>query len=675
MRHSQNPTVTDPPSSPRTLSTFRPSRKSEWLRSALTHHYDPDPGVENEIVVLATGIDQYLQEIFHHLAYYSGDDLVSAEDFRLLCAVLGILEAEQGEEEKAAGEETLGICSRLPPELGFKEFHSRLCGYFCLRSGGSKADARLPVAEETEHIEREIRLRWPRVRRRKCVSFDLSKDVPSGKKQIHRSGSILKLDNLHRCSEESEDETDSGPQGAAWSQLEMENASLRELVEDLRAALQGSDARCLALEVAARRQGEGSPRDTGRKKAPADRDPRADRSARGTRALLRELELVRASRDGQLEEAVRFNQRLEEELGAAAGEARRLGELVSWLQHENGDIKRKAEDARSALVTGLAKVREMQGQASLVPALEGRVQELEAEIQSHRTRTRCTCKTDTVSQGAAAPMTSDPQGPSQRHSPTGRDDSCARGDEAHSHSGQWAADEAVTAVCLSPPAEEGLQRAVEGRAASDEEEERGREEGQCCLVEVKRLISRLHCCAKGCQNAAARQLLISQTCYHGNPPDGISMTAELRGRSRKSHARSEEKERGTERESELEKLLCSVGKDLQLKQEEAEMLRLELQMVETERVRLSLLEEKLADVLTLLLQLRSKNISRRALGKILMDTLEVCSKAGHGPSHSLQVLDTLCQQLLACELLCECSGGQPGSRNPRGTANPLLISC
>ncbi|MBN3325220.1 EFCC1 protein, partial [Atractosteus spatula] len=599
MRHSQNPTVTDPPSSPRTLSTFRPSRKSEWLRSALTHHYDPDPGVENEIVVLATGIDQYLQEIFHHLAYYSGDDLVSAEDFRLLCAVLGILEAEQGEEEKADGGETQGICSRLPPELGFKEFHSRLCGYFCLRSGGSKADARLPVAEETEHIEREIRLRWPRVRRRKCVSFDLSKDVPSGKKQIHKSRSILKLDNLHHCSEESEDETDSGPQGAALSQLEIENASLRELVEDMRAALQGSDARCLALEVAARRQGEG------------------------------ELELVRA----------------------------------------------KAEDARSALVTGLAKVREMQGRASLVPALEDRVQELEAEIQSYRTRARCTCKTDTVSQGAAAPTTSDPQGPSQRHSPTGRDDSCARGDEARSQSGQQAASEAVTAVCVSPQAEEGLQRAVEGRAASDEEEERGGEEGQCCLVEVKRLISRLHCCAKGCQNTAARHLLISQTCYHGNTPDGISMTAELRGRSWKSHARSEEKERGTERESELEKLLCSVGKDLQLKQEEAEMLRLELQMVETERVRLSLLEEKLADVLTLLLQLRSKNISRRALGKILMDTLEVCSKAGHGPSHSLQVLDTLCQQLLACELLCECSGGQPGSRNPRGMANPLLISC
>lgn len=47
-------------------------------------------------------------------------------------------------------------------------------------------------------------------------------------------------------------------------------------------------------------------------------------------------------------------------------------------------------------------------------------------------------------------------------------------------------------------AEEALQRAVEGQAASDEEEEvRVKEEGQCCLLEVKRLINKLHNCAKG----------------------------------------------------------------------------------------------------------------------------------------------------------------------------------
>ena len=44
--------------------------------------------------------------------------------------------------------------------------------------------------------------------------------------------------------------------------------------------------------------------------------------------------------------------------------------------------------------------------------------------------------------------------------------------------------------------------------------------------------------------------------------------------------------------------------ELQRKVEENEQLRLELQMVETERVRLSLLEEKLVDVVQLLQRLR-----------------------------------------------------------------------
>lgn len=55
----------------------------------------------------------------------------------------------------------------------------------------------------------------------------------------------------------------------------------------------------------------------------------------------------------------------------------------------------------------------------------------------------------------------------------------------------------------SPSADaECLQRAVEGRAASDEEDEdRGvREEGQCCPMEVKRHVGRLQGCSKGSAN-------------------------------------------------------------------------------------------------------------------------------------------------------------------------------
>lgn len=159
---------------------IRAARKTEWLRCALAHHFSREPGVENEIVVLATGIDQYLQEVFHHLAYTSStNDLVSEQDFWLLCSVLGV-SAEQekkGKEDEDSAREDRDLCTAaLPPALTFRQFHSRLCGFFAVRARDAPTSVRLPVTEETEHVEREIRLRWPRVRRRKCVSFDLSRD-------------------------------------------------------------------------------------------------------------------------------------------------------------------------------------------------------------------------------------------------------------------------------------------------------------------------------------------------------------------------------------------------------------------------------------------------------------------------------------------------------------------
>lgn len=158
----------------------RAARRSEWLRSALAHHHCPDPGAENEIVVLATGIDQYLQEVFHHLAYPDRDDRVSAEDFATLCAVLGVAAAApntipggEGDEDDDDDDEFQDVCSGLPSRLPFKDFHSRLCGFFRVRSArGGECAWRLPVTEETELVEKHIRLRWPRVRRRKEVTSE-----------------------------------------------------------------------------------------------------------------------------------------------------------------------------------------------------------------------------------------------------------------------------------------------------------------------------------------------------------------------------------------------------------------------------------------------------------------------------------------------------------------------
>lgn len=72
--------------------------------------------------------------------------------------------------------------------------------------------------------------------------------------------------------------------------------------------------------------------------------------------------------------------------------------------------------------------------------------------------------------------------------------------------------------------------------------------------------------------------------------------------------------------------------ELQQKVEEIEHLKLELQMVETERVRLSLLEEKLMDVLQLLKRLRdlvgSWVLAHLGQGEELSGSTSLCQALG-----------------------------------------------
>lgn len=598
------------------VSRIRAARKSEWLKCALTHHFSPDPCVENEIVVLATGVDQYLQEVFHHLAFYNGDDLVSDEDFRSLCLILGIpasAETENGTSEHR------DICDGLPLVLNFKDFHARLCGFFSLKAQEGQTGVRLPVSEETEHIEREIRLRCPRVRRRKCVSFDLSADQQNRRRSVRRTGPSQNPDHLLSSAvEPKRNAVDINPQRRWQDQLELENASLRELVEDLRSALQSSDARCLALEVALRRKDVPSQHTAGRTPEKQDCKTKTRQSKhiewdsrRSTKDLLRELELIRASRDGQLEEAMRFNQRLEEELMAAYGEISRMQEMLDSVRTENTQIKKRTEEVRESLAAGLQGVRTLQDQARQADLLREQVQSLESQLENFRAR--CTCTELNMNK---TEILAEPCG-SGFPSPTSHDDARR---------------------------EEDLQRSVEGRAASDEEEEeRSIDEGQCCHLEVKRLINRLHSCAKGCQKAAICNWLVSQSSAH----------------SKDTKARvwiPQADERGNQ-----------AGK---MKQKEVESLR----------VYHSLQEERLTDALTLLLQIPHKRVSRRILGKTLINTLDLCTRKSHDWTPVVLVVDTLCRQLLSSDLLDggeEVSAGSrpSGTSGHRNTSNPLLMSC
>ncbi|XP_014652657.1 PREDICTED: EF-hand and coiled-coil domain-containing protein 1 [Ceratotherium simum simum] len=520
-----------------------PARRTQWLLSALAHHYGLDRGVENEIVVLATGLDQYLQEVFHHLDCRGAGRLPRA-DFRALCAVLGL--RAEGAAAAAAGEATRNAAARdassgnvtagdtapgvatdqdaddeeearlalssEPPELTFRQFHARLCGYF-----GTRAGPRLPRGALSEHIETQIRLRRPRRR------------TPRTPRTAGPDG---------------------GPDSERLARLEEENSSLRELVEDLRAALQSSDARCLALQV------------------------------------------------------------------------------------------------------GLWK---SQAGAAEVPGLQRCLRRLEGELRRYR------------SEGTQLPTS--PRASPEPEAKSGEPEDCGTGGPDPPLHGAWQSDRGSGSRALDEAVDEQLFRSVEGQAASDEEEEdeeKWREE-QRPPAEVETLLAHLSSCGSGCDDQMAKKL---KTYFsHFGSANHAHTLGEL-----EAHIAMLVEQLGTQGCS--GKTLGSPGEEaeLQRKVDENEHLRLELQMLETERVRLSLLEEKLVDVLQLLQRLRDLNISKRALGKILLGTLDACRDLAHeGISGPSAILDALHQALAGCELLRR-EPSAPASAAPVLTSS-LLISC
>ncbi|XP_046536542.1 EF-hand and coiled-coil domain-containing protein 1 isoform X2 [Equus quagga] len=577
----------------------RPARRTQWLLSALAHHYGLDRGVENEIVVLATGLDQYLQEVFHHLDCRGAGRLPRA-DFRALCAVLGLraegaAAAGEATRDAAAGDTSSGnvtagdaaagldtdrdaddeeearlALSAEPPELTFRQFHARLCGYF-----GTRAGPRLPRGALSEHIETQIRLRRPRRRRRPPRT-----PGPDGG-------------------------PDGGPDSERLARLEEENSSLRELVEDLRAALQSSDARCLALQVGLWKSQAGAPE-----------------------AAARELRLRGA---------------------LAAAEAR-----AGRLRQGQAEVRRRAEQARQALQRSVRRVRELEALARRVPGLQRWVRRLEGELRRYR------------SEGTQLPAS--PRASPEPEAKSSEPEDCGtRGSDAPPE-GAWQSEGSSESRALDEVGEQ-LFRSVEGQAASDEEEEDKEkwQEEQRPPAEVKMLLAHLHSCGSGCDAQMAKELTTSFSLF------GSTTHAHALGEL-KAHIAMLVEQLGTQGCS--QKTLGSSGQEAELQQkvEENEHLRLELQMVETERVRLSLLEEKLVDVLQLLQRLRDLNISKRALGKMLLNTLDACrDPACEGICGPSALLDALHQALAGCELLRR-EPLAPASAAPVLTSS-LLISC
>ncbi|XP_037242333.1 EF-hand and coiled-coil domain-containing protein 1 isoform X1 [Falco biarmicus] len=615
----------------------RPARRTQWLVSALAYHYGLDRGVENEIVVLATGLDQYLQEIFHHLDC-AGAGRIPGEDFRTLCQVLGLEEAAAAEPEECAG-----LWDGLSAELTFRQFHARLCGYFSTQAGS--AAPRLPLGRESEHIERQIRLRSPRRRRRDPA-------VPGAAGRPGGGGQAAGRRPAGPCPPECYEEVVALERAEdRIAKLEEENGSLRELVEDMRAALQSSDARCLALQVGLRKS-HANHKDEGTCFVGSKRPLTQNNSqTKCLQSVLKEVELIRSSRDGQIEEAIRFNQELERELKSSQEALVSLEDCNRNLKREQAEMRKKVEEARHAVLNSLGKVKELEVKANEVPHLQIYIQQLESELQHYRSemercqrppRSSLEQREGAAPAGGRYPLAV----PEDRRPPTG-------------------------GAGISEN-EDQLFRSVEGQAASDEEEEKWAGDQPAQVDQMKKRLAKLPCCGSGCDEKMWKKLM---SYLETTNTDGYEAApAELADRITQLTEQLELKGHEVKKlETNMEEMKGPLLGELQQKVEETELLKMELQMLETERVRLSLVEEKLMDVLQLLQQLRDLNVSKRALGKILLSTLESCRDPQPGKAHLFEVLDTLYHELTACEAL----QSQPleKAQSCQSLSNPLVISC
>ncbi|XP_075015508.1 EF-hand and coiled-coil domain-containing protein 1 [Calonectris borealis] len=624
----------------------RPARRTQWLVSALAYHYGLDRGVENEIVVLATGLDQYLQEIFHHLDC-AGAGRIPGEDFRTLCQVLGL---EEAAEAAADPEECAGLWEGLSAELTFRQFHARLCGYFSTKAGSAprRAVPRLPLGRESEHIETQIRLRSPRRRRRRD---------PAGPGAAGRPGGGGEAAAGRRpagpCSRECYEEIVALEQAEdRIAKLEEENGSLRELVEDMRAALQSSDARCLALQVGLRKS-HANHKEEGTCFIGSKRQLTENHSqTKSLQSVLKEVELIRSSRDGQIEEAIKFNQELERELKSSQEALVSLEDCNRNLKREQAEMRKKVEEARHAVLNSLGKVKELEVKANEVPHLQMYIRQLESELQHYRSKIV----------RFQLPSRSSPEQKEGAALPDGRYCLSVVQQDRRSPTGGAGISEN----------EDQLFRSVEGQAASDEEEEKWAGDQPSQVDQMKKILAKLPCCGSGCDEKMWKKLM---SYLETTNTDGYETApAELAERTAQLTAQLELKGHEVKKlETNMEEMKSPLLGELQQKVEETELLKMELQMLETERVRLSLVEEKLMDVLQLLQQLRDLNISKRALGKILLSTLESCRDPQPGKAHLFEVLDTLYHELTACELL----QSQPleKAQSCQSLSNPLVISC
>ncbi|XP_010287889.1 PREDICTED: EF-hand and coiled-coil domain-containing protein 1, partial [Phaethon lepturus] len=204
-------------------------------------------------------------------------------------------------------------------------------------------------------------------------------------------------------------------------------------------------------------------------------------------SVLTEVELIRSSRDGQIEEAIRFNQELERELKSSQEALVNLEDCNRNLKREQAEMRKKVEEARHAVLNSLGKVKELEVKANEVPHLQIHIQQLELELQQYRSKI------------VRFPLPSR-SGPEQKEGaalPDGRYCTSVVQQDRRSPTGGAGISEN----------EDQLFRSVEGQAASDEEEEKWAGDQLSQVDQMKKMLAKLPCCGSGCDEKMWKKLM------------------------------------------------------------------------------------------------------------------------------------------------------------------------
>lgn len=212
-----------------------PKLKAKWLSNTMAYQYGNNGTKKNEIIVLSNNLDQYLQDIFQSIDT-KGRGKISGEEFRLLCDVLNLRESV--------------INRDTDSDLGFKDFHDRLCEHFACYGDytGFLVNQSFRAMNTNNGKLDDSKSKLPDTR--KLTQFQKKMANGNGHKCIHDAEIFKNWDKLRlsgfRLSEMRE-HIDQMLYEVSYHKEESQ--TLKEIIEDLRTMLQASDAQNIAMQV------------------------------------------------------------------------------------------------------------------------------------------------------------------------------------------------------------------------------------------------------------------------------------------------------------------------------------------------------------------------------------------------------------------------------------------